>query len=110
MRIRGARGGLGQQHEPEGDVEGAEQDPPQEAAPSFGPEGVDDLERAGGDRGQADQLHADDGRERHVAESCDTGGDQDDAKQSADPQGWRAQSCDAGPAVIDCHATLLIYE
>jgi hypothetical protein len=67
-----------------------------------------DLECAGRDCGQPDQLDADDGRECDVAESEDSGGDHHDAKQRADPEWRRTQSFDAGLAVIDCHAMLLI--
>ncbi|MHC2687155.1 hypothetical protein ACVJDU_008719 [Bradyrhizobium diazoefficiens] len=44
----------------------------------------------------------------HVAESRDAGGDHHDAEESADPQRRRAQNPDVRPAVIDCHAILLI--
>jgi hypothetical protein len=67
-----------------------------------------DLEGTGRDRRQPDQLDADDGCEHDVADSCDAGRDHDDTQESADPKRRRAQNLDAGPAVIDRHAILLI--
>lgn len=83
-----AGGGLGEQHETEGEIKRAEHDLPEETAPPFRPERVCDLERAGRDGGQPDELDADDSRKHNIAEGSGAGGDQDNAKQSANPD-WR---------------------
>src|SRR6202008_4837334 len=48
-----------EEHEPKSQIERAQKDLPEKSAPSFGPEGVRDLERANGQDYQPDHLHAD---------------------------------------------------
>ena len=103
---QGAGSRLGEQQESKAQIERTEQDLPQEPAPSLGPVGMKDLERADTDDRNPDQLDADERGEHDVAESEDARGVHHDAKERADPQRRSARSPDVGPVVIDCHAIL----
>lgn len=80
-----ARDRLLDQHHAAGDVEQAQHDLPDEAAPSLGPERVDDLERTADNCGDADDEGADDGGEDHVAQHDDAHCNEDEPQQNAQP-------------------------
>lgn len=65
------------------------------------------LECAGGDRDEPDELDTDDGGEGKVAEREQAGGDQDDAEECTNPQRRSNHGIETPATVIHCHAILL---